>query len=140
MFGITPFEKRDYDLFDAFHSFENEFFSKNSFSAFRTDVKDMGDSYQLEAEMPGFEKEDITVDVDNGMLTIKAEHKTESEDKDEKGSYIRRERTYGSYARSFDVSNVKTDEIEASYKNGVLNITLPKKNTETPPSRRLEIK
>ena len=107
-------------------------------SAFRTDVLDTGDAFKLEAELPGFDKDDIQVDVENDCLTISAEHK--SEKKEEKDNYVKRERFYGSFTRSFDVSGVNVDAIEAAYTDGVLTVTLPKKAAEVPASRRLEIK
>lgn len=141
MFGLTPFERKGYDLFDAFHDFENDFFgAKTPFASCRTDIKDEGDKYVMEAELPGFEKEDIKLDINGNMLTLSAEHNTESEEKDEKGKYIRRERSCGSYQRSFDISGVDAANIGAEYKNGILSVSLPKKAEEVPQSRRLEIK
>lgn len=91
----------------------------------KTDVKDMGDHYGISLEIPGVRKEDIHASVKDGALTISAEKKSESEEKDEK--YIRRERFYGKYERSFYVGeNVKEDDIKASYENGVLRIDVPK--------------
>ena len=93
----------------------------------------------LDAELPGFSKEDIHAEVRNGYLTIHAEHKSENEEKDEKNNYIRRERSYGSFSRSFDLEGIKSDEITASYKDGVLSLTLPKEETKQTEGRRLEI-
>lgn len=140
MYGLTPFEKRTYDLFNAFHDFEDNFFTAPSVSGFKTDIKDAGDKYVLEAEMPGFEKEDIKLDLDGDRLVISAEHTANNDEKDDDGKYIRRERTYGSYSRSFDVSAIDTDKIAAEYKNGILMLDMPKKQPAAPASRRLEIK
>ena len=85
-----------------------------------------------------FKKEDIKLDVENDCLTISAERKAET--KDEKENYVKRERIYGSFTRCFDVSGINVDGIEASYTDGMLNVTLPKKAAEVPASRRLEIK
>lgn len=141
MFTLTPFNTKGYDIFDAFDEFDKNFFGRE-FPTMncRTDIRDEGEKYVLEAEMPGFEKEDIKLDINGDYLTLTAEHKTESGDKDKNGKYIRRERVYGSYKRSFDVSNIKQDEIDASYKNGILTLNMPKKAPEAPASRRLEIK
>ncbi len=141
MFELTPFERKNSDLFQAFHDFEKSFFSDMGFGAgeFKTDIKDKGDKFILEAELPGFEKEDIKVDIHDHDLTISAERKNESEDKDKDGNYIRRERTYGCFQRSFHIPNVKTEEIDGSYKHGVLKLTLPKKETAQPSSRRIEL-
>lgn len=140
MYGITPFEKKTYDLFNAFHDFEDNFFNGASLSSCRTDIKDEGDKFVLEAELPGFDKSDIKLDLDGDNLVITAEHSDVSEKKDDDGKYIRRERTYGSYQRSFDVSAVDTDRIDAEYKNGVLILDLPKKTPTVPVTKRLEIR
>ena len=90
--------------------------------------------------LPGMKKEDIAVDIDGDYLTISAQRNTETEEKDDKNSYVRRERSYGSFSRSFNISNIKSEEISGSYENGVLKLTLPKKNpTTVPTSRRLDI-
>ena len=87
----------------------------------------------------GFKKEDIKIDIENDCLTISSERKLD-EDKKQK-NFIKRERFYGSYSRSFDVSGVNVDGIEAEYTDGVLKLTMPKKvETVFPPTRRLEIK
>lgn len=140
MYGLTPFEKRAYDLFDAFHDFEDNFMNAPAALGCKTDIKDEGDKFVLEAEMPGFEKEDIKLDLDGDRLVISAEHSTSNDEKDDSGKYIRRERSFGSYSRSFDVSAVDTDKIDAEYKNGVLILQLPKKQASAPSARRLEIK
>ncbi len=140
MYGITPFEKKTYDLFNAFHDFEDNFFSGMALASCKTDIKDEGDKFVLEAELPGFEKEDIKLDLDGDNLVITAEHNTENDEKDKDGKYIRRERSYGSYQRSFDVSAVDVDRIEAEYKNGILILDLPKKAPAEPVAKRLEIK
>lgn len=118
---------------------EKNFFGGNAMNAFKTDIKEDEKSYVLEADLPGFKKEDIAIDVDNGYLTITAERHSENDEKDGKGNYIRRERSFGSYSRSFDITGVKEDEITASYADGVLTLNMPKKDAEVPTARRLEI-
>lgn len=140
MYGISPFEKKTYDLFNAFHDFEENFFGNTSLPSCKTDIKDEGDKYVLEAELPGFDKEDIKLDLNGDSLTITAEHSTSNDEKDNDGKYIRRERTYGSYQRTFDVSTVDTEKIGAEYKNGVLILDMPKKQVDEPKVKRLEIK
>ncbi len=138
MFGITPFERRSYDLFDAFRDMEKDFFAPDM--SCRTDIRDEDEKYVMEAELPGFDKEDIKLDIDGSRLTLTAEHNTDNEEKDKDGKYIRRERRYGAYKRSFDISGIECDKISAEYKNGILTVDLPKKAAEIPESRRLEIK
>ncbi len=141
MFGLTPFEKKSYDLFNAFHDFEKDFFGGDiPFNSCKTDIVDKGDKFVLEAELPGFDKDDIRLDIDGGFLTLTAEHNTENEEKNADGKYIRRERSYGSYQRSFDISGINADGIDAEYKNGVLTVALPKKVIAQPETKRLEIR
>ena len=144
MFELIPFDRhiRSAASFDPFRMFDEMdrrlMNSVPAVSAFRTDVLDTGDAFKLECELPGFNKEDIKLDVENDCLTISAERKAEK--KSEKDNYVKRERFYGSFTRCFDVSGINVDAIEASYTDGMLNVTLPKKAAEIPASRRLEIK
>lgn len=142
MFGMLPFDRSDNNLFDTFDNFARDFFrrSNTDLPAFRTDIRDTGDSYVLEAELPGFKKEDITLDLKDGILTITAAHSDESEDKAADGSYIRRERRYGSFQRSFDVTGIEEKNITAAYENGVLALTLPKAKPVEPETHRIEIR
>ena len=146
MFELIPFERRGnrvstYDPFRMLDEMERSFFGGNNhpaMSTFRTDVTDTGDAFVLDAELPGFKKEDIKIDVENDCLTISAERKLDEEEKQK--NFIKRERFYGSFSRSFDVSGVNVDGIEAAYNDGVLKLTMPKKVETVPPTRRLEIK
>lgn len=150
MFEMRPYERKNhalnYNPFRAMDEFEKNFFTNpfslldsDSLAEFKTDITDNGDSYLLEADLPGFDKKDIKLDINGDMLTVSAERHSEHEEKDKKGKYIRCERSYGSYSRAFDVSGVNTDEIKAKYEDGVLKLTMPKKNKEIPASHRLEI-
>ena len=141
MFGMVPFERHEDNFFDVFDNFERKFFGNSSANlpAFRTDIKDADDKFVLEAELPGFDKEDISLDVKDGILTISAQHKEEKEDKDEKGQYIRRERRYGSFRRSFDVTGIDENGITAAYSNGILTLILPKTVPAVPETRRIAI-
>ena len=121
MFDLMPFGY-ERSLLDSFDNFEKEFFKgmNRSLASFRTDIQDKGDHYVLEAELPGFAKEDIHIDLDDNYLTIRAEHKEEKENKDEKKAFVRQERYYGAYERRFDVTGIEVDAIKAGYENGVL--------------------
>ena len=144
MFELIPFDRTirhmtNFDPFRELDNMERSFFGNGSVvSAFRTDVSDTGDAFKLEAELPGFSKDDIKIDIENDCLTISTERKFDDEDK--KKNFVKRERFYGSYSRSFDVTGIDTNAIEASYNDGVLTLTMPKKKAEVPASRRLEIK
>ena len=87
----------------------------------------------------GFEKGDIKLDITGDVLTIQAERHSEHEEKDKKQKYVRCERSYGSYSRAFDISGVDADKIKAKYEDGVLKLTLPKKEEPKEQSRKLEI-
>lgn len=141
MFGMLPFERGNDNFFDLFDNFERRFWGNSlpSVNAFRTDIKDAGDKYILEAELPGFTKEDINLDLKDGILTISAQHSEDSEEKDENGRYLRRERRYGSFTRSFDVSGIEEEGITAAYHNGVLELSMPKAQPSLPQPRRIAI-
>jgi HSP20 family protein len=142
MFEIIPFGRRNsvsnYDPFHDFYEMERNFF-RGGLGEFRTDVSDDGKAFTVEAELPGFKKEDIHLDLDNECLTISAEHTEDNDDSDDKKNYIRRERYYGSFSRSFDVSGIDTDAIKAEYNDGILKLTLPRKEPAAPAAKRLEI-
>jgi HSP20 family protein len=141
MFGMIPFERHDNNFFDAFDEFEKKFLGQTNASipAFRTDIRDQGDKFLLEAELPGFQKEDLSLDLKDNILTIKAEHKESSDQRNDQGEYIRRERRYGSFARSFDVTGIDESAISASYESGVLKLVLPKQSPVLPASRQIAI-
>ena len=143
MFDMMPFERRNhlshYNPFRDLENWEKSFFGDMT-SGFNTDIKDKGDHFELEADLPGVKKEDIAVDIDGDCLTVSAQRNSETEEKDDNSNYIRRERSYGSFSRSFDISNIKSDEITGSYENGVLKLILPKKSpTQGSTSRRLNL-
>ena len=140
-FGMLPFERSGDNLFDTFDNFARDFFrsSNTSLPAFRTDIRDDGDKFVLEAELPGFEKGDISLDVKEGILTITAKHQEKEEHKDEKGGYIRRERRFGSFSRSFDITGIDESGITAAYTNGILELRLPKAAPVIPEARRIAI-
>lgn len=142
MFDMMPFERRNsmarFDPFRELENFEKSFFGDFG-GGFRTDIKDKGDHFELEADLPGVKKEDIAVDIDGDCLTISAQRNSQREEKNDQEQYVRRERSYGSYSRSFDISNVKSEEISGSYENGVLKLVLPKRSPTGSASRRLDI-
>ncbi|HVH62448.1 MAG TPA: Hsp20/alpha crystallin family protein [Candidatus Dormibacteraeota bacterium] len=89
------------------------------------DIVDAGDAYQVKAAIPGFKPEDVEVTYSEGVLSIMAEHKEESESK--RGSYLRRELTYGNYARSVQLpGGINESEIKAEFGNGMLTVEIPK--------------
>lgn len=145
MFEIMPFDRRSYRMrpFDPFREMQEmqrAFWNTPAVNnGFRTDISETNDAYKLEAELPGFKKEDIKVDIDDDTLTIKAEHSESNDEQNDEGEYVRRERYYGSYSRSFNVSEIDVDGITAGYENGILTLNMPKKAPVKPESRHLEI-
>ena len=127
---LTRYNDRynDYDFFeeamrDFFPSVYGGKHGKNR-SYMRTDIKEKDDGYLMEVEIPGVDKKDISIDLEDGYLTV-AVNKTEKNDGGKRDNYIHRERSY-SCSRSYYVGDVKQEDIKARYENGVLNISLPK--------------
>ena len=108
--------------------------------AMKVDVKDEGDRYTLEADMPGISKDNLKVEVANGTLTISADYDEKKEEKGEDDKYVYRERRCGSMRRSFNVDGIREDDITAEFKDGVLKLTLPKQEVKAiPEARAIEI-
>lgn len=139
MFGLTPFIS-DRDWFTPFRELDrdsHDFFS--SAQRFRTDIRDAGDQYIVEAELPGFDKQDIQLDVTGNTLVLSAQRKATDDTQDAQGHYIRRERSYGVYRRAFDLNGIDSEHLEAVYQNGILKLTLPKQSRAECTTRRIEI-
>ena len=135
----NPFrEVEDFER-SFFNSPFSSFFETQDLAEFKTDVSDEGDHYLLEADLPGFEKKDIQLEISGDTLTVRAQRHSKLEEKDKKDKLVRIERSYGSYSRQFDISGVEAEQIKARYDNGVLKLTLPKKQAALPESRHLEI-
>ena len=143
MFDLIPFDRSQRNLFEYFDSMQRDFFDSltDNVSRFRTDIIDKGDRYLLQAELPGFCKEDIHIDLHENMLTISAKHCEDKKEKeDNKHHYVRHERRCGYFSRSFDVSGIATDQIQANYRNGLLELTLPKTDPQPKnPTRHIDI-
>ena len=108
------------DMFDTFMPTKLD-------NTMKCDVYEKGGNYHIEMDLPGFNKEDISIEAKDGYLTIKASKSNDTEEKDEERNYIRRERSYGKYSRSFYLGNFDNSDVEAEFKNGILKITVPKK-------------
>ena len=103
-------------------------YSSSATTIMKTDVKENMDSYELDIDLPGYKKEDVKAELKDGYLTISAATKNEDSEKDENGRYIRRERYFGSCSRSFYVGEeVSQEEIRAKFEDGILKISVPKK-------------
>ena len=136
MFELMPYATRR-TVMNPFSFFDSDFWGTAA-GEIKTDITDTGDAFKLEADLPGFKKEDIKIGLENDRLTINAERKDEHEEKGKNG-YIRRERSYGSFTRSFDVSGIDTSAISAAYNDGVLTLTLPKRPELVHENRQIAI-
>ena len=141
MHEIMPLNRRSYNPFAIMDEVERSIFDQSAGEpiSFKTDIRETKDGFELKADMPGFKKEDIDVSVDGDILTIRAERSNEHDEKDDQGNYIRRERSYGAYSRSFDVSNIEVDDIKVSYEDGVLTLDMPKHVDKKPEVKKLTI-
>ena len=147
MFELRPYRKNQITSWNPFSEleemekrfFDNDFFGSHGLAEFKTDITDEGDHYELKADLPGFQKEDIHLELDGDYLTIRAERHSEHEQKENRGKYVRCERSYGAYSRSFNVSEIDTDKIRAKYDSGVLTLQLPKQAHEEPAKKQLMI-
>ncbi len=125
---MIPRRRNDFDLFDEI--FDDPFFLRIDTKLMRTDIKEKKDSYVVNVDLPGYEKEDIKIEINNGYLTVTAE-RTNSDEEKEEGRYIRKERYSGQCSRSFYVGdNVKDTDVKASFKNGILTLEFPKEKHE----------
>ena len=105
--------------------FDNFYISTPRRNDMKCDIYEQDNKYHIEMDIPGFDKKDIKIETDNGYLTITA---SKSEEKnDENKNYLRRERSYGEYQRSFSLNDIDVDNIDAKFEKGMLFITLPKK-------------
>jgi len=93
----------------------------------KCDIYEKEGNYHIEMDLPGFKKEDISVEAKDGYLTIKAEKKSEVNEEDESKNYIRRERSFGSFERTFTLGDLDQEKIDASFADGTLSIVVPKK-------------
>ena len=122
------------DPFDAFFDAATapvQAMQKMSPSLMRTDIKETDAGFELTIDLPGFKKDDVQAELKDGYLTIAAQTQSESEDKDEKGTYVRKERFSGKCSRTFYVGDdIEEDDIKAKFEDGTLKIDVPKKQEQ----------
>ena len=150
MFELAPFNRRNNrvarrdDIWDL-RGLIDDFFNDSVFPAFfsggpgmmRTDIRETDKEYVVEVELPGVNKEDIKLDLKDDMLTISVERKEEVNEEKEK--YVRRERKYGSYSRSFYVDGIRNEGVKAKYADGILTVNLPKEEGKKETGRSINI-
>ena len=120
---------------DFFEDFARPLRSSTRYNAsagvMRTDVRESDAGYELDIDLPGYKKEDVKAELKDGYLTISAETRTDNDEKEENGKYIRRERYYGTCSRSFYVGKeVTQEEIRARFEDGILKVAVPKKQAK----------
>ena len=129
IFGENLFDDfMDFPFDDDFWGRKNPLYGKNAKRMMKTDIRETDGSYKLDVDLPGFKKDEIQASLENGYLTISAAKGLDKDDKDKEGKYIRQERYAGAMSRSFYVGDeVTQDEIKAKYEDGILKLSIPKK-------------
>lgn len=133
--------RNSFDLFDEM--FGNDFFPKESKNLMKTDIREKKDKYVIDIDLPGFEKENINLSLNNGYLEVSAKVDSSNNEEEEEEKFVRQERFFGECSRSFYVGdNLQEEDISAEFKNGILKIEVPKKEEEKklPEAKHIEIK
>ena len=135
IFGENLFDDFFGDPFGMMPRGRDPLYGKHAKNLMRTDVRETEDTYELDVDLPGFKKDEITVDLKDGYLTIGASKGLDKDQSDENGKYIRRERYAGVCSRSFYVGeNVRPEEIGAKYEDGILRLSVPKADRKELPA------
>lgn len=119
--------------------FDNFMDNTSNFDLMKCDVYESDGNYHIQADIPGFKKEEISVECENGYITITAEKNNDYEEKNENKKYIKKERLYGKTIRKFYIGEVDNDKIEANFKDGILELIIPKQE-KLPTKKSIEIK
>ena len=125
IFGESLFD----DFMDdfAFPDIDKKLYGKHAPHIMKTDVKDNGNTYEVDMDLPGFKKDEIQIQLENGYITVSAAKGLDKDEKDKEGKYVRRERYAGNVSRSFYVGdNVRNEDIHPKFENGILSFTVPK--------------
>lgn len=132
VFGENLFDDFMDFPFDSFWNRKNPLYGKHAKNMMKTDVRETDDSYELDIDLPGFKKDEITAKLEDGYLTVSASKGLDKDKQDQKGNYIRRERYAGAMSRSFYIGDsITQDEIKAKFENGILQLSIPKKDAKT---------
>ena len=127
IFGENLFDEWfDGSLEKQFFGGRDPLYGKHAKNLMKTDVKELDYGYLLDVELPGFKKDEIEIQLQDGYLTISANKQIEKEEKKEKGRYIRQERYGGQCSRSFYVGDIRPEDIQAKYEDGVLRVQIPR--------------
>ena len=133
IFGENLFDDdwMDFPFDRDFWGRKNPLYGKNANKIMKTDIREHDGGYELDVDLPGFKKDEINVELENGYLTISAAKDLDKDEQDKKGKYIRRERYAGAMQRSFYVGDEVTQEdIKARFEDGILRVSIPKKDAQ----------
>ena len=133
IFGENLFDDdwMDFPFERNFWGRKNPLYGKNAKNLMKTDIREHDEGYELDIDLPGFKKDEITIDLDNGYLTISAAKGLDKDEQDKKGKYIRKERYAGAVQRSFYVGDAVTEEdVNAKFEDGILRLSIPKKDAK----------
>ena len=131
IFGENLFDDDWFDFDRDFWGRKNPLYGKNAKNIMKTDIREHDDGYELDIDLPGFKKDEINVELENGYLTISAAKGLDKDGQDKKGKYIRKERYAGAMQRSFYVGDAVTQEdIKAKFEDGILKLSIPKKDAK----------
>ena len=134
---MDVFDDFDRNFFRGFGNVDRALYGKHAQHMMKTDVKETDEGYEVDVDLPGFKKDDIHLELNNGYLTISTEKSLEKTNESKKGKMLRQERYSGVMQRSFFVGKHMTEEdIKASYESGVLHIIFPKKEAPTVPEKK----
>ena len=137
IFGENLFDEFDNWMDASFHDVDKALYGKHAKNMMKTDVKETEKGYEVAVDLPGFKKDEIQLELNDGYLTISAEKGLDKEEKDKKDKYIRRERYAGSMSRTFYVGeSVTENDIHAKYENGILTLDVPKEEAKKVPEKR----
>lgn len=127
----------DFPVFRGMGDVDKKLYGKHAAQMMKTDVHEHEDQYEVDIDLPGFKKDEITLDLENGYLTVSAAKGLDKDEKDKKGKLIRQERYVGSMQRSFYVGESITDEdVKARFEDGVLKLNIPKKEAPQVPEKK----
>ena len=131
IFGENLFDDDWFDFDRDFWGKKNPLYGKNAKNIMKTDIREHDTGYELDVDLPGFKKDEINIELENGYLTISAAKGLDKDEQDKKGKYIRKERYAGAMQRSFYVGDALTQEdIKAKFEDGILRLSIPKKDAK----------
>ena len=128
----------DFDFDKEFDRMMRPLYGKHAQNMMKTDVRETDNSYELDIDLPGFKKDEITIQLDNGYLSISASKGLDKDEENKNGKYIRRERYAGAMNRTFYVGgNLTQQDIQAKFEDGILKISVPKKDVPKMPEKKV---